>query len=92
MTYRLIGELSVKKVADEVFVLNRRTSEMCSFNRTGANMFECLQQGETDIPALLAGRFEVPEQQAREDVEEFLRTLASHSMVIAEEDRPTNGN
>jgi len=91
MAYRLIGELSVKRVADEVFVLNRRTSEMCSFNRTGAYIFECLQQGETDIPALLVQRFEVSEQRARQDLEEFLRTLASHDMVTTEEDQRTNG-
>ncbi|MBD3345621.1 MAG: PqqD family peptide modification chaperone [Chitinivibrionales bacterium] len=83
MNYTLKPNLSIKKVADELFVLNRETSEICSFNSTGAFIFECLQQGKPfeDIADQLTENFEVSIETAHKDLDGFLQLCADNKLL-----------
>lgn len=75
-----------RAVADEVVVLDTRTSEYLSVNETGAVLWERLSQGASaeDLVAELCGRYDVDEATAGADVEAFLAALRANDMLDEE--------
>lgn len=62
-----------RQVEDQVVIVLARTSETIVLNRTGSIIWE-LSDGTrdaTEIAAVLAERFAIPEAEARDDVEQF---------------------
>jgi hypothetical protein len=75
--YTVNSQLSVRRIDEEIFILDRSNNTLHSFNGTGAFVWERVQQGTgvEEIAADLAAAFDVAPDQAREDVFDFLLTL-----------------
>ncbi len=84
MRYRLSNELSTKEIAQELFVLNRQSGKVCTFNKTGAEIFRQLQQNRDtmDIINSLVTRFEVTKERAQSDVGIFIEELRHLGFII----------
>ncbi|MBD3321530.1 MAG: PqqD family peptide modification chaperone [Chitinivibrionales bacterium] len=95
MSFSLSPSLSIKKVGDELFVLDRSMAQICSFNRTGAFIFERLQreQDHESIIADLAATFEVDTSTAQKDLSEFTEMLRAGRLIVenGEHDRDRSG-
>lgn len=84
MKYKIAKELSIKKIEDTIFVLDRKTSTLHSFNDTGAFLWEGVQQ---QLPVerlceMLTESFEVSLEQAQIDISEFLNNLEKQQLIF----------
>ena len=83
-TYKLKDGLSVKKLGEEYFVLNRRSSKIFSFNETGNFVWGLLESERTEkeLADAVAGEFEVPREDAESDVHGFVRELSDYDLLV----------
>ena len=83
MSYAINANLSVRTVGGELFILNRETSDIHSFNRTGTFIWEqlCSATPLERIPGLLALRFETSQEQAGRDLADFLDALERGRLI-----------
>ena len=72
-----------RAVAEEVVVLDTRTSQYLSVNESGAVLWACLSEGASaeELVAELCGRYEVDEATAKADVEAFVDALRANDMI-----------
>jgi hypothetical protein len=72
-----------RAVADEVVVLDTRSSQYSSLNESGAVLWARLSDGATvaDLVAELCQHYEVDEGTAARDVEVFLEALRAADML-----------
>jgi hypothetical protein len=83
MNYAIAEELSIRKIEDTIFVLDRKNSMMHTFNDTGAFLWEGIQQN-TPVERLcemLTDGFELSSELARSDVAEFLNNLEKQHLI-----------
>jgi hypothetical protein len=75
--------LTWRLVDGEVIVLDRRNWAYISINDSGALLWQRLVDGATQpqLTAALVADFEVDEQRASGDVEEFLEMLRGHGLL-----------
>ena len=73
-------------LSDTGFLFDTRTGHTYSLNRTGTFLLRALMDGtETDaLPARLCEAFEVDEETARRDAEQFLFRLRDLGLLPAE--------
>ena len=73
----LLREVAGSQVLIPVGEATHEFPGMITVNATSAYLWECLatQQTKESLVAALLKRYDVPEQQAKEDVEKFLKTL-----------------
>lgn len=81
-----------RAIEDEVVVLDLRTELYLSFNASGAVLWCSLAEGATNdelVQRLITG-FDVDEEQARADVNEFVEELLERGLVerVAAESNP----
>jgi hypothetical protein len=81
--FKIAGDLSVRKVEDEVFILDRKTAHIHSFNRTGAFLWEMVEKGsgEAEMVGGLMQQFEVDRVTAQKDAAEFIDSLRKSGLV-----------
>jgi hypothetical protein len=76
-------DISWRKVGDSIVILDLASSAYLSVNGTGTLIWDRLTQGATMdqlIADVLAG-FEVDEPQARKDIETFVESLRTRSLI-----------
>jgi hypothetical protein len=83
MNYELAQDLTIKKIEETIFVLDRKNSVLHSFNDTGAFLWERLEQhvAVEGLCQMLTESFEVSPEQARCDISEFLNTLEEQKII-----------
>lgn len=83
MQYELSSDLAIRTMEDEVFVFDRKSSTLHTFNSTGAVLWRALQDEvpAESLAAALVKEFEIDTAQAQDDVEEFLNTLEQAGML-----------
>ncbi|MBD3392801.1 MAG: PqqD family peptide modification chaperone [Chitinivibrionales bacterium] len=83
MQYTKARNLSVKRVKDETFVLNRDESSIHSFNSTGAFLWDRIQnqEGVPEIEKALCNEYNLDKETASRDVAEFLQSLAAAKLI-----------
>lgn len=74
-----------KRMGEEGVVLDLRTSVYLSVNEAGAFLFGLLEGGatEAELSGELAGRFEIPAEQAEADVRAFLAALGERGLTVS---------
>jgi hypothetical protein len=83
MRYEKDPRISYKVIDNEVFVMNRASGVINSFNGTGGFLFALIGTN-TPFNALvssLAAEYEIPEPAAAEDVAAFLHELEAKGLV-----------
>jgi hypothetical protein len=87
MTYTIAPDLSIRTIADEIFILQRTTSTIHSFNSTGMMIWKLFQKAAsfTEIVHLLSERFDVSQSVAEEDVSQFFFILEKNHLVVMKE-------
>ena len=87
MTYIKAPEISARTIGDEVFILDRKSSVIHTFNATGAHLWHAVAAGKTfdDTCAELCAAFEVAPNQAREDVAAFIENLTKNNLIVPAE-------
>ena len=75
-------------VGDEAILLNMKTSLYLGLNPVGTRMWQTLTAAESVQAAFdsLLAEFDVPEQQLRRDLEEFLEKLNEYALIGTESD------
>lgn len=83
-TYKLKDGLSVKKLGEEYFVLNRQSSKIFSFNEVGNFIWGFLESGCTEkkLADAVGEEFEVSPEEAENDVSAFVRELLDHGLLV----------
>lgn len=82
--YRLRDEgLSWRRIEDELVAVDVATSNYLSANDSGTVLWEALTGGATrdELATLLAGRFDLDAERAREDVDAFLAQLEAQGLL-----------
>ncbi len=82
--YKINPEISIKKIADEIFMYNRQQSLIHSFNETGALILESIQN-ELDIEQIcqkISFEYEIDAKEAREDTLQFIETLLQQKIIL----------
>jgi hypothetical protein len=81
--------LSWRQVGDEVVLLDTKSAEYLSVNRTGAFLWPRMVQGctVTELTEALADHFGVSAEQAATDTDSFLDSL--RQLGLLEEEYPT---
>jgi hypothetical protein len=82
MKIRATG-LMARDLDGEVVLLDLLGSRYMTLNESGALLFHRLQDGATraDLIACLVGAYDLPEDDAATDVDEFVATLAEASLL-----------
>ena len=73
----------MRKVDNEIFVLQRDNSVLHSFNETGAFLWEMLNKGISleEMQKQLCEQFDVGADQAQTDVADFVNSLESQALI-----------
>lgn len=76
-------EISVKKIADEIFMYNRQQSLIHSFNETGALILESIQEQKNieQICQKVVSQYEIDPHEAQEDILQFLEALLQQNII-----------
>lgn len=76
-------DLAEKTVDGELFILNRADSEIHFLNETAAFLWRNLRENRTRerLAGRLSAEFDVSEQQALSDVDDFLRSVVDKKLV-----------
>ena len=74
---KVSDSISVRKVENEIFIFDRKTSTIHSLNRVGSFIWELLTENVAvdEITEKLCNKFEIDEETAERDKEEFIREL-----------------
>jgi hypothetical protein len=83
MKFAANPELSVRKIEEETFVFNRKDSEIHSFNRSGAFLWDILAKSGSHSAAVdsMIDKYDVDRTTAETDVREFLDKLISAGLI-----------
>ena len=86
MIIKMAKEISTRKIDNEIFIFNRKMSTIHTLNKIGSFIWDLLEQNipADDIPAHIAGRFEVEKETAQSDLIEFLDELKENHLIIIE--------
>lgn len=81
--YKINPEISIKKIADEIFMYNRQQSLIHSFNETGALILEAIQnQLDTEqICQKISSEYQIDANEVRKDTVEFIETLLQKEII-----------
>jgi hypothetical protein len=83
MRIKVSDQLSIRKIENEIFILNRKDSLLHSFNGTGALLWETLQTAESSeaLVEILTEKYEIDRAAAENDIMEFLNELSSVHLI-----------
>jgi hypothetical protein len=75
--------LSIKKIDEEIFILDRKNSAIHTFNKTGTVIWDLLVKKASieQIEISLQDRFEVDKETALKDIKEFLNELKDKKLI-----------
>jgi hypothetical protein len=75
--------LSIKKIDEEIFILDRKNSAIHTFNKTGTVIWDLLVKKASieQIEISLQDRFEVDKETALKDINEFLNELKDKKLI-----------
>lgn len=82
--FKINPEISVKKIADELFMYDRQQSLIHSFNECGALILESIQK-QLDIDQIcleITSQYEIDVKEAREDLLQFIETLVQQNIIM----------
>jgi hypothetical protein len=76
-------DLAIRRIENDVFILVRDDSTLHSFNETGTFIWDQLQSGTPvgKIPQMIADRFEINIDAARNDMIEFINDLEKTGLI-----------
>jgi hypothetical protein len=83
MKFKIAEHLSVRKIDNEVFILNRNDSHLHTFNESGAALWKAMERCDSSnamVDEILLV-YEVDRDQAEKDVSEFLSELLSEHLI-----------
>ena len=93
MKYQVVSGYVLREFLEEyllipVDALNAQNTNMGILNATGQFLWQQLQQARTEkeLTAALCSAFDVDEQAAAEDVQEFLDLLSNHHCIVKMEE------
>ncbi len=77
------NDISVRKIQEEIFILDRKNSVIHSFNKIGAFIWEHLQSGTgiKEIVMAVVEQFDVDESTAMTDTIEFITELKKKELI-----------
>ena len=81
--YKLKQDVLAQKVLDEMVILEPETGEYFTLNGVGTDMVKMIEQGssEDDIILAITSKFEVTEQEVREDYRNLLKQLIEQGLI-----------
>ena len=81
--YKLKQDVLAQKVLDEMVILEPETGEYFTLNGVGTDMVKMLEQGssEDDIILAITSKFDVTEQEVREDYRNLLKQLIEQGLI-----------
>ena len=86
---KLNGTFVVREIAGDTIIVPvgetaLRFNGMITINKTGAVLWEVLEKGgeKEDLVRALTDRFEVTEEEAQADVEEFLEKMEAQKLIV----------
>jgi len=83
--YSIRDGISIRRIGEEIFIFDRTASLVHSFNQVGAFILG-LVMDDTDMSAIIekvCERFDVTEDVARTDVEEFISELIKKNVLCS---------
>jgi hypothetical protein len=92
MSARTVAEVKLKadavewrEVEGEIVALDLDSSEYLAVNQTGTVIWPLLVDGATreELAAQLAGRYEIDQDTAERDVDQFVSTLSERGLIDA---------
>jgi hypothetical protein len=83
MRYKLSDNLSIRKIEQEIFILNRADSRLHTFNEAGAFLWNAVQNNELSeaIVDEFVNNYDVDRPTAQGDVANFLEDLSSQHLI-----------
>lgn len=75
--------ISVRKIENEIFIFDRKTSTIHSFNRVASFIWELLTENVTldEITEKLCSRFDIDEETAEKDKSDFIKELKTKKLL-----------
>lgn len=83
MNYKCAQNLSVKKIENYMFILNRDDSVIHTLNETASFIWELLEQNRPaeQLAALLTDEFDIDIESAEKDIADFFHSLEENKMI-----------
>ena len=83
MQFKISDQLSVRKIENEIFILNRKDSRLHTFNGTGAALWETMQTDGSCNALIkkLTETYNVDPPTAEKDVTDFLNELIAVHLI-----------
>ena len=83
---RVEGKFLVSQLADETVLMDTVSGDYMGLNPVGTTIWELLQEPQTisNLVTALTSRYEVKEEQCRQEVEPFLQELDKRKMLAIE--------
>lgn len=81
--FKINPEISIKKIADEIFIYDRKNAFIHSFNDTGVLIIESIQKQMNleQICQQIVTQFEIDPEEARKDTIQFIENLVQNSII-----------
>jgi hypothetical protein len=85
--FKINPDITYKKITTEHFLFDRKTGFVHSFNDCGTFIMDLLIQGMSpdEIVKELISSFEISEEQAKTDLQEFLSVLVEKKLITLQE-------
>lgn len=79
------GDLAARVIEGQAFIINTKTSVLHELDETGTFIWKLIERKKSrqDIVSALVSEFEVSEQQAGLDLDEFLNELEQKGLISA---------
>lgn len=79
-----LPNLSIRKIDSEIFILNRSTAEIHTFNETGTFIWELIEKKHTieDISRRISEEYEITPEAAFREIDEFIADLKNKQLIL----------
>ena len=83
MRYKIADQLSIRRIENDIFILNRNDSHLHTFNESGAELWSAIESNDSSEALLetLIRTYDVDRVVAEKDVDDFLAELMAMHLI-----------
>jgi hypothetical protein len=81
--YSLEADLTIRKIKDELFIFDRKSGRVHTFNSTGSFIWQLIEQKKTysEIISAIVHQFEISNEISQLDVLQFFSELENKQLI-----------
>jgi hypothetical protein len=85
--YELKSDLTIRKIKNELFVFDRNSATVHTFNEIGAQIFQLIENSipQSEIAPIILEHYDISIETCQNDILEFLQQLQDKKLIRVKE-------